>query len=184
MKLKLMKSTWGMEGSLEEQAHQIAEGGYQGIEIIIPTGHNPSELRKLLQAANLDLILMVFSDGDDHAASLRSQVETALAYEPLQITCHGGRDYWSFDQQLAFFARALEVERRAGIPINHETHRGRALCHPWNTKRLLKEFPELHITADFSHFVCVAENLLSDPELASALELCISRTRHIHGRVG
>ena len=50
---------------------------------------------------------------------------------------------------------------------------------------MLEEFPELHITADFSHFVCVCERLLSsDPALAGALELCISRSRHIHGRVG
>ena len=50
---------------------------------------------------------------------------------------------------------------------------------------MLREFPDLHITADFSHFVCVCERLLSsDPALASAMEICIARSRHIHGRVG
>jgi len=185
MKLKLIKGTWGMEGSLEEQVRLIAESGYQGIEINLPTDRSPGDLRRLLRDANLDLLLMVFTDGDDHVASLRSQVEQALAYEPLHISSHSGRDWWSFDRQRNFFAGALEVERRARVNINHETHRGRALCNPWNTEALLKEFPELHITADLSHFVCVCERLLSaDPALASTLEICISRTRHIHGRVG
>jgi hypothetical protein len=185
MQLKLAKSTWGMEGLLEEQMHRMAEAGYQVIETVIPVDRSPRDLQKLLRDANLDLILMVFTDGDDHAASLRNQVEQAQAYEPMFINSHSGRDFWSFDQQRAFFAEASEIERRAGIDINHETHRGRAFFNPWSTAAVLKEFPELHLTADFSHFVCVCERLLSaDPALASALEICISRTRHIHGRVG
>jgi hypothetical protein len=185
MKLKLVKATWGMEGTFEEQVRRIAEAGYHGIEMVIPTDRSPGDLRALLREANLDLMLMVFTDGDDHLASFRSQVEKARTYEPLFITSHSGRDFWGFDRQRAFFAAALEVERRAGIDINHETHRGRAFFNPWSTEAILREFPELHVTADFSHFVCVCERLLSsDPALAGALELCISRTRHIHGRVG
>jgi hypothetical protein len=185
MKLKLVKGTWGMDGVLEEHVRQIAEAGYHAIEIGIPADRSPQDLQKLLRDADLDLILMVFTDGDDHVASLRDQVEKARTYEPMFINSHSGRDFWSFDQQRAFFAEAVEIEHRAGIDINHETHRGRAFYNPWNTAALLREFPELHITADFSHFVCVCERLLSaDPALASALEICISRTRHIHGRVG
>lgn len=185
MQLKLVKSTWGMEGSLEEQVRRIAAAGYEGIEMGIPAGRSPSDLRKLLHDANLDLIAMVFTNGADHVASLRSQVEQAQACEPIFITSHSARDCWSFSQQRTFFAEALEVERRAGININHETHRGRAFFNPWTTAAMLEEFPELHIAADFSHFVCVCERLLSDdPGLAAALGLCISRSRHIHGRVG
>ena len=77
MKLKLAKSTWGMEGPLEEQMHRMAEAGYQIIETGIPADRSPRELQKSLRDANLDLILMVFTDGDDHVASLRTQVEQA-----------------------------------------------------------------------------------------------------------
>ena len=31
------------------------------------------------------------------------------------------------------FGEALELERRCGIAINHETHRSRALFTPWTT---------------------------------------------------
>jgi sugar phosphate isomerase/epimerase len=185
MKLKLAKATCGMEGALEEQLHHIAEAGYQAVEMRIPDDLSPADLRSRLRETGLGLIAMVFTDGDDHLASLRSQVETALPHEPLFINSHSARDCWTFDQQRAFFAGAVEIEGRAGIPINHETHRGRAFFNPWSTEAMLKEFPDLHITADFSHFVCVCERLLSsDPALASALELCIARSRHIHGRVG
>ena len=186
MQLKLIKATWGMEGSLEEQVRRIADAGYQGIEMRVPGDRSPADVRKLLRNAGLDLFAMVFTDGDDHLASLRLQVEEAMAYEPAEITSHSGRDFWNFDRQREFFAGALEVERHAGIDLNHETHRGRAFFNPWSTAAVLKEFPQLHITADFSHFVCaVCERLMSsDPALASAMALCIARTRHIHGRVG
>jgi len=185
MLLKLVKGTWGMDGGLEEQVRRIADAGYHAIEMGVPADCSPGSLRKLLRSAGLEIILMVFTDGNDHVESLRSQVEQALAYEPLFINSHSARDCWNFDRQRGFFAGALEVEHRAAININHETHRGRAFYNPWNTAALLKEFHQLHITADFSHFVCVCERLLSsDSALAGALELCLSRTRHIHGRVG
>ena len=132
MKLKLVKATWGMDGSLEENINQIAAAGYHGIEMAVPADRSPSDLRKLLRDAGLDFMAMVFTDGDDHVKSLRSQVELARACEPVFITSHSARDCWSFDQQRAFFAEALEIERRAGIAINHETHRGRAFYSPWS----------------------------------------------------
>jgi sugar phosphate isomerase/epimerase len=185
MQLKLVKSTWGMEGTLEEQVRRIAEAGYRGIEMGVPADRSPADLRKLLSAEGLDLFAMVFTNGEDHVASLRAQVEAAMACKPVEITAHSGRDFWTFDQQRAYFSGALEVERGLGIELNHETHRGRAFFNPWSTAAMLKEFPELHITADFSHFVCVCERLMSsDPALTSAMELCIVRSRHIHGRVG
>lgn len=185
MQLRLIKSTWGMEGSLEENVNRIAAAGYHGIEMGIPADRSPSDIGKLLRDAGLDLVAMVFTDGEDHVASLRAQVDQALACKPIFINSHSARDCWNFEQQRAFFAKALEVEHRAGIAINHETHRGRAFYNPWNTAAVLNEFPELHITADFSHFVCVCERLMaSDPALLNAMTICISRTRHIHGRVG
>ncbi|MEK7831241.1 MAG: sugar phosphate isomerase/epimerase, partial [Acidobacteriota bacterium] len=65
---------------------------------------------------------------------------------------------------------------------NHETHRGRPMFTPSATARLLREFPELHINADFSHFANVCESLLEDQQ--EDMALCISRARHLHGRIG
>lgn len=173
-----------MEGTLEEQIRRIADSGYDAVEMPVPVEYSGADVKKLLRKFNLDLIAMIFTDGANHVDSFRLQIERATLCEPLQITSHSGKDFWSFNQQRGFFTQALEIERKIGVEINHETHRGRAMCNPWNTAALLNEFTELHIVADFSHFVCVCESLLLEPSLARSLEVCISRSRHIHGRVG
>lgn len=53
---------------------------------------------------------------------------------------------------------------------------------PKATARVLKLFPDLKITADFSHFTCVCESMLSDQQ--EDLDLIKSRALHVHGRVG
>ena len=36
------------------------------------------------------------------------------------------------EQQVAFFREAVNIEKQWGIPIGHETHRGRTLFNPWD----------------------------------------------------
>lgn len=185
MKLKLVKSLWGMEGTLEEKAGRIAEAGYAAVEAQPPGEGQAGLFTRLLRNHRLEFIAMVITDGvsyDDHLNSLRAKIEEARALDPLKLTVHGGKDWWPFDVQKTFFAEALEVERRIGVEVNHETHRGRPMFTPRSTAALLREFPELRINADFSHFVNVCESLLEDQ--AEDLGLCIQRARHVHGRIG
>jgi hypothetical protein len=190
MKLKSIKALWGMEGSLEQQFERIAAAGYSGIESPLPQAMEEllgfpaedKEFRRLLERYNLDYIAMVFSGGADHAESFREQVERAMTYGPILINSHSARDSMSFEEQAAFFEKALAIELKANIPVGHETHRGRAMFTPWTTGALLREYPELKLTADFSHWVCVCESLLGDQ--TENLNLAIERTVHIHSRVG
>ena len=184
MQLKLAKGTWGMDGTFEEQIRRIADSGYSAVEMPVPMEYSAAQVKKVLKDFHLDLIAMIFTGGENHVDSFRLQIERASWCDPLQVTSHSGKDFWSTERQRAFFTQALEIERKIGLEINHETHRGRAMCNPWNTAALLNEFLELHIVADFSHFVCVCESLLVEPSLAKHLEICICRSRHIHGRVG
>ena len=148
----------------------------------LPAAEQQPEFIRLLRARGLEFIAMVITEPPDHFASLQEKVEAARRLEPLQITVHGGKDWWPYELQQRFFAEALELERKIGLPINHETHRGRPMFTPSATARLLREFPELHINADFSHFVNVCESLLEDQ--TEDMALCIARARHVHGRVG
>jgi sugar phosphate isomerase/epimerase len=182
MKLKLVKSLWGMEGTMEEKIRQIAEAGYVGVEAQVPGDDQLPEFLRLLAEHRLEFIAMVITEPPDHFASFREKIEKARSLEPLQITVHGGKDWWPFDLQREFFAEALEIERRIGLLVNHETHRGRPMFTPSATARLLREFPELYLNADFSHFVNVCESLLEDQ--TEDIALCISRARHLHGRIG
>jgi len=185
MDLKLVKSFWGMEGTLPDKMQRIATSGFGAVEGR-PAGIGTlEEFRPLLNEFQLDYVAMVLTEGatlDEHLADFRAKVDEALRYEPIAITAHSGKDSWTFEQQKIFFAEALEIERRIGLPINHETHRSRAMFTPWTTAALLREFPELHINADFSHWLNVCESRLEDQ--AENLALCIARTRHVHGRVG
>jgi sugar phosphate isomerase/epimerase len=182
MKLNVFKSLWGMTGTLEENIKRVAEAGYAGVETGAPAKEQAENFKRLLKEHKLDYIGMAFTGGDDHVASLKTQIDALKAFGPIKVTVHSARDGWPFDQQKKYFTEALEIERKSKVEINHETHRGRAMFTPWATAALLKEFPELHIAADYSHFCCVCESLLGDQTVNIAL--CCQRARHIHGRIG
>ncbi len=185
MRLILVRHLWGLEGSWDEQFPSIREKGYAAVEAGLPGDGNRRTFDSARHRSGLGWVAMVFTDGIDvkaHLESLRRQVDEAVDSGPLLINCHGGRDAFSEDEAKAFFAGALEIEARLGIPIGHETHRGRILYNPWITDRMLTRFPGLKLTADFSHWVCVAERLLDDQE--DIMRRCAARTLHVHARVG
>jgi hypothetical protein len=88
----------------------------------------------------------------------------------------------SRDEGCAFFEEALRVEEKIGLPVAHETHRGRLLYTPWDTAFYLRRFEALKVTADYSHWVNVCERMPDDQP--DALDLANRRAIHIHGRVG
>jgi len=122
----------------------------------------------------------------DHVKSLSEQLLMAKELEPLFVNAHSGCDLWSVATARQYFTEALKLESEHGMMICHETHRGRVLYNPWATRDLCREFPELKLTADLSHFVCVAERVFSDAdEDWKEVMVEIARaTRHIHARVG
>jgi hypothetical protein len=184
MKLGIFKSLWGMTGTLESQVERIAAAGYIGIETPI-TPDTPKTLLPLLQKHKLQYIGMLFTGGDtvaEHIKSFESQVKAAVDVNPLKVTVHSARDRFSTDDQFRFYEAAANVESKVSLQVNHETHRGRAMYAPWSTAAILKRFPSLRLCSDFSHWCCVCESLLSDQK--EDLDLAISRTRHIHARVG
>lgn len=69
-----------------------------------------------------------------------------------------------------------------GIPVYHETHRGRFAFHLQTTLSYLEVFPDIELTADFSHWCNVSESMLQDQQ--EALKKVIPRVRYIHARVG
>jgi len=66
--------------------------------------------------------------------------------------------------------------------VHHETHRGKFSFAAHITKQYLQKIPDLQITLDASHWVCVAESFLKNQQ--EAMHLAIERTEHIHARVG
>ncbi|WP_308634253.1 sugar phosphate isomerase/epimerase family protein [Paenibacillus silvisoli] len=186
MQTKFLKALWGMEGTpYRDMFVRIKAAGFDGVETPMPDAQQEAEFKELLEEFQFDFIPQIFTGGSDasaHAASFAEQVERAVSFKPLFVNSHSARDHFTFEQQISFFEQALAVERSTGLAVGHETHRQRAMFTPWTTARLLEALPELKITADFSHWTCVCESLLDDNR--ADIETAISRTLHIHARVG
>lgn len=180
MALLIFKALWGMTGGLEQQLEQIAAAGYDGAEawvegITLP----PAEFSRLVASFHLKLIVA-------GPINLTSDIEPTLkhfaAFEPLKINIQSGRDSFTHDEGCAFFESALKTQAAMGLPASHETHRGKLLFTPWDTAFYLRQFPDLRITADYSHWVNVCERLPDDQH--EALALANERAAHVHGRIG
>lgn len=193
MELVLARHFWGadLSGGLESAAASWRATGYRALETCIR--HVPPAesdvFKKLLRTGEWQWVAGVYTDMFNtggsvatHLASLREQIEECADFSPFLINSHSGLDRWSAEQMEDFFGGALELENRFGIPLAHETHRRRALATPWATAAVLRRFPELKLTADLSHWVCVCERLLEDfDELISKVA---RQTFHVHARVG
>ncbi|WP_216625358.1 sugar phosphate isomerase/epimerase family protein [Paenibacillus phytorum] len=181
MELKLIKSTWGMQGSYEELFKQIADAGYAGVETNLPNTQQEPLFKELLSKYKLDFIAQI-QTVENHSETFHELVTRAATFNPKLIVSQSARDCMGWTEQLKFFEQAIVVEKEAGIPVAHETHRHRAMFTPWTTAALLREFSELKITADFSHWCCVCESLLEDQ--VESLEIAMKRAIHVHARVG
>lgn len=186
MELLLFRHNWGLpEASWEQKLATIQHGGFAGVETgeLLPTDY--SRFQDLLQKHKLRFIPQIFTTGTgvgEHLASFRQQLAAVSRFSPIRVNCHSGSDRWGFDEAKRFYGEALQVEADTEFPLAHETHRGRCLFHPWAAARLLEAYPQLRLCADFSHWVCVCERLLTTEE--GILRECARRAIHIHARVG
>jgi sugar phosphate isomerase/epimerase len=180
VELLVFRALWGMTGTLPEQIECIASAGYDGIEFW-PEQFTTSRAEFLALAEQYRLKIIIGS-----LVTSRDDLEPTLSrlaeFQPLIINLHSGLDSMTRDEGCAFFQEALRVEEKIGIPVAHETHRGRLFYTPWDTAFYLGQFDSLKLNADYSHWVNVCERLPDDQH--DALELANRRAIHIHGRVG
>ncbi len=180
MELAVFRALWGMTGAIEEQIERIAAAGYDGVEGFIGASPlPPAQFSDLVARNGLKLIM---AGAVDTQAALEATVKTLAEYNPIKIGLHSGRDSMTREQGRAYFSEALRLEAEIGIPVAHETHRGRMFFTPWDTAYYLREFEALKIVADYSHWVNVCERLPDDQQ--AALDLANARTFHVHARVG
>jgi sugar phosphate isomerase/epimerase len=185
VELKLFRHLWGLDEPWESAFPKIKAAGYAGIESGLPDPGDEARFRELLAAHQLGFIAQIFTAGSDvpaHVQSFGDQLGRAVTFDPVLVNCHGGRDAWTAAEGQQFYAAVLAVEREAPAAVAHETHRGRILYNPWITRDLLHRFPDLRLSCDFSHWVCVCERLLTSEE--EIVALAAARCLHLHARVG
>ena len=191
MQLQLVRHLWGVDLShpLEHYLPRWRKVGYGALEVSQDFVPDRKAFFAFMKAHGLGWVPQVFSNQfvpggtvDEHLKSLEQQIEEALDRSPLFFNAHSGADSWSSTQAEEFYGRALELEKRIGVTIAHETHRQRYFATPWATREILQKFPELKLTCDFSHWVCVCERLL--PDMDDTIALAASHCHHLHARVG
>lgn len=178
MQLRYLSPWWGHEQvPMKVFLPGITAAGYDGIDTWMPAG---AEDRKALRESDVALVLHQHEATD--AADFKRRLEALAAWRPLLINSHTGRDWFTADQHLALIDIAQEVAEKTGIPIVHETHRGRMGYSPQTAAVLFDKRPALKVTADFSHWTCVTESMLDN--FSDTVTVACRRARHIHARVG
>jgi len=188
--------------------------GYSGIEgSLLDFGDNLEQRQNAVLAAaaeDLQIILSAYSSWhsymgpfesnksvEDHITALTSELEEisrvveccpSSSKTVVHVNAHSGSDTWSEKEGVKYFSLVQENIQSFGksIPsVSHETHRGRYLCCPFITCRLLEHVPDLRLTSDFSHWVVKTERLLDTPEETEFLrDNIVPNIDHIHARVG
>ncbi|MCY1275759.1 hypothetical protein D9M68_257170 [compost metagenome] len=193
MQLQIFKTFWGHAGSAEQAARLAVEAGFDGLEAPAPSEAGArAAFAAVLVDHGLDYIAEICTAGSyvperhatpaEHLADLERKLRDGLPLQPRFFNVMAGCDAWPLGVQLEFFAAALEIGARHGVQLSFETHRGRSLFNPWVTGELVRQLPELRLTADISHWVVVSERLLDDDwELLLGIA---EQVHHVHGRVG
>lgn len=183
MRVRFFCPRWGSEQlPWPEFLRQVKAAGYDGVEWAIAAGTPKALLDDVCYLAHLqklDLIAQHYdtnvSDFDRHFSAFAGWLNHIRPYPWYLISSQTGKDYFTFGQNKRLIAAA-------GRNVVHETHRGKFSFAAHLTRDYLAALPELRLTLDVSHWCNVAESLLEDqPE---AVELAISRTDHVHARIG
>lgn len=184
--LLIFATTWGFTGSWDEFASKIKQAGYDGMEVWWPTDEkNRAELLEVLNKHKLQVGFLVGSGEKDfqkHLDQFQQNLSAAAKAKPVYINCHSGKDFFSFEQNKQFMDYTEKINKETGVPIYHETHRGRILFAATIARQFIEKVPGLRLTLDISHWCNVHESYLSDQE--ETVSLALSRTDHIHARIG
>ena len=188
--LKIMATSWGFRGTVDEFCNKAKKEGYDGIEIWWPTDNQKAqdELFAALKNYGLEIGFLCGgsqNDPKEHLDFYKKMIDAAAKQNiqrPLYINNHSGRDHFSFDDNKKFIEHTNALAKETGITICHETHRSRILFAAHVARKYIEKYPELKLTLDISHWCNVHESLLADQK--QTVDMALERTEHIHARIG
>ncbi|SDE85186.1 Xylose isomerase-like TIM barrel [Mucilaginibacter pineti] len=190
MSLQYFCPRWGSEHiDWADFFIRCKDAGFDGVEYAISSATPTRELDIVWDLAAKNNILMLAqhydtneSDFERHIEQYSQWLNRISRYPVLSINSQTGKDFFSFEQNLRLIDQAMDLAARTGIPISHETHRGKFSYSAHMTKQYLYWFSELRLTLDLSHWVNVSESYLQDQQ-TTVIE-AMERTDHLHARVG
>lgn len=188
MNIEFFCPLWGSAHlPVREFLVKAKDAGYEGVEFGLSAGSSlKEEYLKISKELSLQLIAQQNGATGEtfsaYKADFQANLEYLASFDPLLINSHTGKDHYSFEQNSELIDLARMISRRTGIPILHETHRGRFPFSVAATAKFIDAFPDIRFTADFSHFCTVSESFLEDQ--MDALRKVIHHSDHLHARVG
>ena len=186
-KILFFQTDWGNTLPMDAFLAKAKAAGYDGVELWMPAGEDKKRsLKEGLKKYELDVIFL-------HGTARNLPFEEALrvyevglqeilAWKPVKVNSHTGNDFWPLEQNLAFIALGDRYAKQVGIPVLHETHRGRFSYTLPEAVAMLRNFPNLKYTLDVSHWMVVHERLLTESD--PLLQEIFPSVDHIHARVG
>jgi hypothetical protein len=186
-KILFFQTDWGNTLPMDAFLAKAKAAGYDGVELWMPAGEDKKKsLKEGLKKYELEVIFL-------HGTARNLPFEEALrvyevglqeilAWKPVKVNSHTGNDFWTPEQNLAFIALGDRYAKQVGIPVLHETHRGRFSYTLPEAVSMLRKFPNLKYTLDVSHWMVVHERLLTESD--PLLQEIFSSVDHIHARVG
>jgi sugar phosphate isomerase/epimerase len=181
---------WGSEDlSWEAFCRKVSNAGYDGFEIAIASTITDAELQEIWNTAakyKLKIIAQHYdtyhADYTKHYDLYAAWLEKIKIFPCAKINSQTGKDFFSVEQNSALIALATQMGTQTGVQIVHETHRNKFSFAAHITRHYLEQMPDLKLTLDISHWICVAESFLEDQQ--ETVQLAIDRTEHVHARVG
>lgn len=168
---------------------KVKAAGYDGVEYAIPAATTAQELETvwaLADKTNLQLIAQHYDTADTdynrHFDLYAAWLEKMKAFPCVKLNSQTGRDCFNMEENMGLIQLAAAFEIDTGMPVVHETHRGKFSFAAHVTYAYLQCLPGLRLTLDASHWVNVAESYLEDQSLF--VEAALQRADHVHARVG
>lgn len=190
MKIQFFCPRWGSEDVPYEQFFdKVKQAGYEGVEMPLPLDHTERE-EILGHIQKNDLLLIgqhwecTLSGSDTYEADYEKYLRNLTEAKPIFINSQSGKDYFFIERNVNIIHLADQIADETGIPIVHETHRGKFSYAISVMLPYLDRLPELRLCADFSHWCAVSESLLEWPEQETILRTIMGRVDHVHARVG
>lgn len=194
-KIKFYCSRWGHElVPWQVFAAKVKQHFFCGVEVIaLRYPEQINDMLDSLEKEELEYNLIYTQrnadcDFEKYLVRLKNDMlEIATSYcrpnlKPRYIIAQIGREYYTKQQMRRCFDICNEISEITKIAIIQETHRYRWSYAAHVVKDYLNVFPDLKLALDLSHWFCVSESYLTDQ--AEAVELALSKTVHLHARVG
>lgn len=190
MNLQFFCPRWGSEDiSWNDFFVKAQDAGYKGVEFGVARDVTHATLDQIWELAEKNNMLLIPQHFDTYESDYAHHFDLYSAwlakmkvYRPIKINSQTGKDFFSFEQNLSLIMEAEKFSQETGISLFHETHRNKFSFAAHIMKDYLQRIPNLKITLDISHWVCVAESFLEGQQ--EAVDIALQRTEHLHARVG